>query len=134
MSIKDRKPDKGKLFTPTTENSPYPPFEHPVFCLKYLVKDHHLDKCEQNEKIDLIDKMQMLSQMTWQQIQVANRHKLGSEKIERQSLKFSMPSFFNEDATILALRFSGMKAMIGIRNRFIFHIICLDRNFTAYSH
>ena len=108
-------------------------FNHPIFCFKHLHKDHNLDKCIDDEKRALIEQIVKLSQLTWNDIQLSRRHGLGSEKIRRKSIKPSIPVFITEDVDFfLALRYDGKKAMIGYRNRFIFHLIYIDRNHTVY--
>ena len=35
---------------------------------------------------------------------------------------------------LLAFRFDQMKPFVGFRNRFIFHVLFIDRDFTLYKH
>jgi len=72
--------------------------------------------------------------MTWYQIQQAPRHGLGSEKIEYDSIKSTKPDIVTKDSTILALRFSGKKPFVGIRDGSLFHIIWIDNKFNLYKH
>jgi hypothetical protein len=112
-----------------------PDLDYPVFCFKHLHKDHNLDKCEESEKKSLIEKIVKLSQLSWADIQNAPRHGLGSEKISIDSIKPSCPSFLTDDVKfLLSLRFDGKKPMLGHRNRFIFHVLFIDRDFTVYDH
>ncbi len=112
-----------------------PDLDYPIFCFKHLHKHHNLDKCEESEKKSLIEKIVKLSQLSWADIQNAHRHGLGSEKIAISSIKPSRPSFLTDDVKfLLSLRFDGMKAMLGHRNRFIFHVLFIDRDFTVYDH
>jgi hypothetical protein len=109
--------------------------DYPVFCFKHLHKKHDLDKCEDTEKKSLIEKIVTLSQLSWKDIQNSPRHGLGSEKIAISSIKPSCPPFITDDVKhLLAIRFDGMKPMLGHRNKFIFHILFLDRDFTVYKH
>jgi hypothetical protein len=109
--------------------------EHPVFCFKYIHKDHGLTNCSDEEKRALLDKLFQLSQMTWQEIQLAPRHGTGSEKINRGSINPSIPSFITDDVQfLLALRFDGKKPMLIHRNKFIMHIIFIDNTFSVYNH
>jgi len=75
-----------------------------------------------------------LSQLTWSQIQSSPRHGLGYEKIPRAAIKAPVPSLITEDTNFIAFRFSGKKAMVGYRDRAVFYVVWLDRNFTLYDH
>lgn len=110
-------------------------FNHPVFCLKYLHKDYGVEKCEKEDRAALLKKMAALSKMTWDDIKQAPRHGLGTEKINRGAIIPSIPKEITKDVdTFLAMRYSGMKAIIGYRTDFIFHIVYIDRDFTVYNH
>ena len=125
--------NQGKhIRVPTIE---MPDFDYPIFCFKHLHKDHDLDKCTEFEKKALMEKVVKLSQLSWKDIQNAPRHGLGTEKIAINSIRPSCPSFITEDVEhLLALRFDGMKPVLGHRNRFVFHLIFIDRDFTVYKH
>lgn len=125
---------QGKKFQipPTVE---MPDFDYPIFCFKHLHKNHDLDKCDDPEKKSLMEKVVKLSQLSWQDIQNAPRHGLGTEKIAISSIKPKCPPFITEDVSfLLALRFDGKKPILGHRNRFVFHVIFIDRDFTVYNH
>lgn len=111
-----------------------PQFEHPIFCLRFLHKDFSLEQCDKNEKAALVEQIYKLSLMTWSEIMMAPRHGIGSEKISRNSIKPSINKNFTEDEAILALRFCGMKPMVGIKRDNIFYILFLDTKFTLYNH
>jgi hypothetical protein len=110
-------------------------FKHPVFCLKYVHKDYGVDLCDKNDKAALISQLAILGKLTWDEIQTAPRHGVGTEKIARNSIIPSIPREITKDVdTFLALRFSGRKAFIGFRTNFIFHVVYIDRNYTVYKH
>lgn len=110
-------------------------FDYPVFCFKHLHRDFHLDLCDSDDRIAILNKIVLLSTLRWQEIQTSGRHGLGSEKIAVGSIKASRPAFLTPDVDfLLALRFNGRKPMVGHRNKFIFHILYFDRNFTLYDH
>ncbi len=126
--------NQGKLIK-APQTIEMPDLDYPIFCFKHLHKDHNLDKCEESEKKSLIEKIVKLSQLSWADIQNAPRHGLGSEKIPINSIKPACPSFLTDDVKfLLSLRFDGMKPMLGHRNRFIFHVLFIDRDFTVYNH
>ena len=108
---------------------------HPVFCFRYLHKDYHIDKCETDEKISLLERIVKLSGLTWQEIEYSSRHTFGSEKIHRDAIKQDLPNEITDDVPFfLALRFCGKKPFVGFRNKFIFHVLYIDRDFTLYKH
>ena len=125
--------NQGKNFKiDTTEKSK---IDYPIFCFRHLHKDYDLNSCNDSEKKSLIEKIVTLSQLSWSEIQLSPRHGLGSEKISIGSIKPSLPAFITDDVgSLLSLRFDGKKPFIGLRIRFIFHVIYIDRNFSVYSH
>ena len=93
-----------------------------------------LETCKLREKADFADALHKRSQLTWNEIQNAPRHGLGSEKMPRSRIQASIPSHVTPDVTFLAFRFSGRKAMVGYRQGHIFYVMWLDRDFTLYDH
>lgn len=109
--------------------------DYPVFCFKHLDREYHLTQCTVEEKCSLANKLFQLSQMSWNAVQLSGRHQNGSEKIARSSIRRPVPSFVSEDVQhLLAIRFDGMKPMVGHRSGPIFHILFLDRDFSLYQH
>lgn len=109
--------------------------DYPIFCFKHLHRDYGVDMCTKDEKAALISKMATLSQLTWSQIQLAGKHGLGAEKIKRNAIKASIPSFITEDVDdLFAIRFKGKAPIVGHKSGSIFHVIYIDRTFTLYSH
>ncbi len=128
-------PKTGVKIKPLIEKIEIEDFKHPIFCFKYLQKDFNLENCNQDEKTALIEQIVRLSSMDWQDIQYTQRHGLGSEKISVSSIKASKPSIITEEVeSLLALRFLGKAPFVGLRNRFIFHVIYIDRAYTLYPH
>lgn len=82
-----------------------------------------------------MEKLVKLSQLSWIDIQNSPRHGLGTEKIAINAIKPNCPEFITEDVSfLLALRFDGKKPILGHRNKFIFHVLFIDRDFTVYNH
>lgn len=75
-----------------------------------------------------------VSQLTWQEINQAPRHGLGTEIIDRLAIKDRLPGCITEDTNILALRFHGKAPMVGFRLAEVFYIVWLDRAFQLYDH
>jgi hypothetical protein len=108
--------------------------EKPTFCLRFIDPQYCISKCDKDEKAAFVDKIYRMSQMTWLQLRMADRHGMGSEKLPRDSIKRPIPAGISEEVSILAFRFSGLKSMVGYRQDGLFHIIWLDRDFTLYDH
>jgi len=109
--------------------------DYPVFCFKYLHSSHDLTQCDKDEKSALIEQLAKLSQLSWLQIHMTDRHGMGSEKIARNSIRPSIPPSITEDVQdFLAFRFHGKKPFVGFRNQFILHIVYIDRDMTVYQH
>ncbi len=94
--------------------------------------EYSLTKCGVDDKLAFVERIQKLSQMTWVQIIQADRHGFGREKIA--SVRRPLPRHVTEDVTLIALRFSGLKPMVGYQSGRTFHIIWFDRDYTLYDH
>ena len=90
--------------------------------------------CNAEHQAAALRKIFTLSKMTWNEIQNAPRHGLGTEKIARSAIKAAIPSGVTEDVTFLALRYNGMAPMVGYRDGRTFHVLYLDHTFTLYPH
>jgi hypothetical protein len=108
--------------------------ERPTFCLRYVDAPYCVTHCEKQDRAAFADKIRRMSQMTWRDLRMADRHKMGSETIDRKAIKRPIPNHIPEDVSFLAFRFSGMKAMVGYRIKEMFHIIWFDRDFSLYDH
>lgn len=110
-------------------------YKHPIFCFRYIHHDYNLDKCDASEKVSLIEQIARLSQLTWDEIRLAPRHGMGSEKISKDEIIASKPEIVTSDVDfLLAFRFQGKKPFIGHRNKFVFHILYIDNKFSVYKH
>jgi hypothetical protein len=133
-SLRSPQTNKGsKLITPqaeTVNNNK----EHPVFCLKYIDPKCCISNCEKNDKAGFADQLRTLSKVDWETIRHAPRHGIGTEIIDRSSLKCNIPPV-TDDVKFIAFRYSGKKAMVGYRNNNIFHIIGVEKKFgDLYEH
>lgn len=109
--------------------------KHPIFCLRFQHHTYNINNCTQDEKVSLLEQMNRLSQLTWNDIINTQRHGLGSEKISVNSLKESPPAFITADVKdLLSLRFQGKKPFLVYRDRFIAHVIFVDNKFKVYGH
>jgi hypothetical protein len=108
--------------------------ETPVFCLRHLAEGWRVSDCERDDQAAFAVTLEKLSRLTWQEIRGAHRHGMGTEKIARTSFRVPVPSGITEDVQFLAVRFNGLKAMVGFRSGVTFHIVWLDRTFEVYRH
>jgi len=108
--------------------------KHPIFSLDKLQGDYCISLCDQDHKVAFVNRLRILSKLTWQQITNAHKHKTGSETISRTSIKATIPSEITDDVTIIALRYNDKAPMVGYRENRIFHIVWIDQNFTLYNH
>ena len=108
---------------------------YPIFCFKHIHPGHGMSVCDEKEKKQFIEKLFALSQMTWNEIQLAPKHGAGTEKIRVDSLKSKPPKFITDDVEfLLAARFDGKKPFLFHRNKFIAHVIFIDNKFSVYDH
>lgn len=107
--------------------------KHPIFCFKYIHKEFDLEKCTADEKVAFIEQVCRLSQLSWQDIEYTQRHGLGTEKISVSSLGAKCPSIVTDEVThLLALRFIGKMPFLGYRDRFLLHVLFIDRTHSLY--
>ena len=109
--------------------------ETPTFCFRYVDPDFCITCCGKDDIAQFAKHLRKFCQMTWRQIILADRHGLGREKIASSSLKRPIPNHLTDDVTFIALRFSGLKPMVGYRSGNTFHAIWFDRDMKGvYDH
>jgi hypothetical protein len=134
-SIRNPASRGNKINSVPTSNKRPSAQEHPIFSLKYLRGDFCITNCTKDEQAAFALKLHLLSQVTWMDLQLAPRHGIGYELIPVKQVNISIPPEVTQDITSLhVFRFSGKKAMIGFKDENIYHVLGLDRNFTAYNH
>lgn len=106
----------------------------PIFSLEKVEDDDCITKCEKDDRAAFAVAFRKLSQFSWQELRTKDRHGLGYEIINRTSLRRSIPPSITEDVKFIAFRFSGMKSMVGYRDKRIFYIIWFDDSFDVYDH
>ncbi|QDK79754.1 hypothetical protein EXU85_14500 [Spirosoma sp. KCTC 42546] len=112
-----------------------PDLDYPVFCFKHIHPDYSIERLSQEEKSALLDAIYKRGKMSWNDLQLSNRHKLGSAKIAIDSIKAGLPNSVTGDIEfLLAFRYFNMKPFLGYRNRFIFHIVFIDYQRDVYDH
>lgn len=108
----------------------------PIFSLEKIVGDKYcFSKLSHEDKVQFAESIYKRRCMSWKEINKANRHKLGTEKIPKRQIKGTIPKFITDDfKDFLVFRFSGMHPMVGYRDKNIFYVLWFDFNFTLYSH
>ncbi len=132
--IKYKKVKQGKIVKVKEKADSPGKSAYPSFSFYYLKEPYHICNCEDCDKIALLNQMDLLCQITWNQIYSSGKHGLGTEKISRSAIKTNIPHEITEDVSFFALRFSGKKPMIGFREQSIFYILFLDYDFSVYDH
>ena len=134
MSLK--KPDKnqGRNFKEPAEVEKPKEKEHLTVSLRYLRPSHCISNCDNEEKAAFVEKIRILSGMSWMDIGMERRHGLGYEKIARKEITAGIPDHVTPDVNILAFRFSGKKPMVGYKDGDAFYVLWFDRDFTLYNH
>ena len=135
--LRARSGDSGKKIAISPDTTEEDSIIHPVFCFRYLNKNYNIKKCTAREQQALLEKLHFLSEKTWTEIQFADKHSFGTEKIKQTSIKAGKPPHLSKDVDFYAFRFDGLKPMVGFRNAkasFVFHVVYLDRDFTLYDH
>jgi len=135
--VKKRKDKSSPLIKPASYDSFFSGesfTEKPCFCFQYLHPGFTSSECSDDQKSGLLLTFEKLSGLRWVEIESSPRHGLGSEKIERKSIKPGIPKAVPKEATFLAIRFSGLAPMVGFREKNIFHIVFIDAKFNVYDH
>lgn len=106
--------------------------EYIAFSFRYIVKGE-FKKLEKEDKIHLLSKFYTLGRITWKTAKENDKHSLGYEKINSDSIK-SIPAEITKDAKFIAFRFHDKTPMVGFRVKEIFNIVWLDTKFIVYKH
>ena len=108
--------------------------DYPVFCFRYLQTTPDDDYKFYS---DFIERLKKISALTWNQINIADRHGFGTEKIPVGQIKPQLPRFVTPEVTHLTVfRANGdNRPFLGLRNGIVFHIIFLEEKFgNIYNH
>lgn len=131
---KERRRTEGRRFAHTTADTIPNSQKKPAFSFDHLQDSHCITLCGRVDQLAFVNTLRKLSRLSWNEIRNTDRHGLGSEKIHRTSLKVIIPPSIGADITFIALRFSGLKAMVGYQEDRLFHIVWFDRDRNVYDH
>lgn len=124
----------GRYVRPATGATKSTAQEHPAFCLRYLDNNKYgLGALDNDQRLQFLDVMRRLSQLTWAQISSTPHHGLGAEPIPRYRMNVPLPSCVTEDTVILAFRCFGKCPMVGFRDEAVFHVLFLDPKHETYG-
>lgn len=120
----------------TTTNPPNYDEKPPLFSLEKVVGDKYcFTKLSGEDKKQFAESIYKRKDTKWKDIKTLPKHGLGTEKIPKNQIKGSIPSYITEDMNdFLVFRFSGMKSMVGYREKNIFYVLWFDSDFTLYPH
>jgi hypothetical protein len=104
----------------------------PHFSLYHLEDGFRVSDCQAVDKGEFAQRLQELSQLTWNQIVLAPRQGFGSETIALRSIKVAVPNHITDDRRLLAFRFGDAARIVGYREDQIFHIVWIDPNHNVY--
>lgn len=108
--------------------------DYPVFCFRHL---QTYPKEDYRFCADFIVRLHKISQLTWSQIAVTQKHGFGTEKLPVGQIKVQLPNFVTPDVTHLTVfRATGdNRPFLGLRKGGIFHIIFFEEKFgDVYDH
>ena len=136
MKKKIKEVEKNSGIHISAESPPNYHAMHPIFSLERIQPgDFCFSNLETGDKAAFADSIFKRRTLTWEKLKNEDRHKLGSEKINKKSIKATIPKFITEDEqNFLALRFNGLKAMVGYKVNNIFYVLWFDPKFKLYDH
>ena len=108
--------------------------DYPVFCFRHLQTVYNSDF---KFYADFVERLKKISALTWNQINVADRHGFGTEKMPIGQIKPQLPRFITPDIShLLVFRANGdNRPFLGLRNGSVFHIIFIEEQFgNVYDH
>ncbi|MBL4559672.1 MAG: hypothetical protein JKX79_01680 [Labilibaculum sp.] len=129
--IKSPKSEGKKIKRPSSSDIE---IDYPIFCFKYLNINF---KGDHKFYFDFIDRLNKLSNLSWNQINTSQRHGFGTEKMPVNQIKPDLPKFITPEVKdLLVFRANGdNRPFLGLRKNNIFHIVFIEENFgDVYNH
>lgn len=108
----------------------------PYFSFRFIcTKDYCMKRCSNEQFKSLSDKLRILSELEWSQIDSSPRETNGYEMIPVSALSASVPDRFSDQEAVCVFRFGGKKGRIaGVKFDKNFYVLFIDRDFTLYEH
>lgn len=129
--IKKKNAQQNKIKIPSESSIE---LDYPVFCFRYL---QTVSNGDYKFYSDFVERLKKISGLTWSQINVADRHGFGTEKMPVKQIKPQLPRFVTPEIThLLVFRANGdSRPFLGLRNGVVFHIIFIEEQFgDVYDH
>ena len=134
--IKDRTTRPGGQIKVRDDQYPRDGLEQrpPVFSCEFLQHGWCIQDCERDKRAKMLDRLRILGKLSWKQIRQDDRHRYGTEIIQRSSIKSPIPSFVTPDTKLIAFRAYGLVAMVGYKSDRVFNVLWIDRARKLYDH
>ncbi len=129
--IKKKNAQQNKIKIPSQNSIE---LDYPIFCFRYL---DTVSNGDYKFYSDFIERLKKISGLTWNEINVADRHGFGTEKMPIKQIKPQLPRFITPEIThLLVFRANGdNRPFLGIRKGIVFHIIFIEEKFgDVYEH
>ena len=107
---------------------------HPAFCFRYMHRDFDFRKLDNTTYEVFLNKIDALSQLSWQDICQINRYKNGTEKISRDEITHQIDKHITPDREIVAFHLKNLFRIIGCREGKVFYVIFIDTQGKVYNH
>lgn len=135
--IKRRESGGGGVIRPREEPVRQPESEErpPIFSFEYLQKGWCISDCQPVERSKMLERLRMLSSLSWADIRQQGRHKLGTETLARDAITGAqIPAFVTPDVRLIAFRAWDKVAMVGYKAERVFYVLWIDREAKLYKH
>lgn len=108
----------------------------PIFSLQRVLNTKYcISALDRDNKAAFADSIYKRRNITWKEIKQLHKHKLGFEKISRDSIKLDIPDSVTDDVTdFIAFRYKAKAPMVGYRQKNVFYVLWFDYDFTLYKH
>ncbi len=109
-----------------------------LFSLKNLSSEYDLNaaSCTDYIRSQLLFKLKLLCDQTWNKLFVKSKQSGGIEKIDKSAILAPLPSCVTDDISHLyVVRFNGQNSrLIGYRSDNVFQVLFVDVNLEVYKH
>lgn len=105
----------------------------PRWCFSNLRSGWDTSCLQKDEKVLFLDHLVRRSHLTWKEIKIQPRTKLGYESISGDSIKGGIPTLASGEV-IFCFRMGDGGRFLGVRKDDTFHIIWIDCKFELYKH
>lgn len=107
----------------------------PVFCFAHLKSGFEVKDLNQDKRAQFASRLQELSQLTWNDISLQDRHRFGTEQLPVKQLRTKMPAKFSDEDRVLVFRYADRLPMVGIRVNDVFHVVAVEAQYgDLYDH